>query len=217
MDLLWTLIDILLHLDRHLSEVIRHYGLWTYLILFLIVFCETGLVVTPFLPGDSLLFALGTFAALGALDLWLVLALLAAAAILGDSVNYAIGARVGPRVFRQEGVRFLNRKHLERTHQFYERYGAKTIVIARFVPIVRTFAPFVAGIGRMTYRRFLFYNVTGALLWVVGLVLGGYLFGNIPVVRRNFSLVVFAIIGLSILPAVIEVWRQRRVAGSGAR
>lgn len=216
MDLLWGLIDILLHLDRHLSEVIRHYGIWTYLILFLIVFCETGLVVTPFLPGDSLLFAVGTFAALEALDLWLVLALLAAAAIGGDSVNYTIGARVGPRVFRQEGVRFLNRKHLERTHEFYERYGAKTIVIARFVPVVRTFAPFVAGIGRMTYRRFLFYNVAGALLWVVGLVLGGYLFGNIPVVRRNFSLVVFAIIGLSILPALIELWRQRR-AGSGAR
>ncbi|HEY7653236.1 MAG TPA: DedA family protein [Methylomirabilota bacterium] len=217
MDLLWTLIDILLHLDRHLSEVIRHYGIWTYLILFLIVFCETGLVVTPFLPGDSLLFAVGTFAALEALDIRLVMTLLAAAAIVGDSVNYAIGARIGPRVFRQEGVRFLNRKHLERTHAFYERYGAKTIVIARFVPIVRTFAPFVAGIGRMTYRRFLIYNVAGALLWVVGLVLGGYLFGNIPVVRRNFSLVVFAIIGLSILPALIEVGRQRRAAGSGAR
>jgi membrane-associated protein len=217
MDLLWTLVDVLLHLDRHLSEIIGQYGIWTYLILFLIVFCETGLVVTPFLPGDSLLFAVGTFAALGALDLWLVMALLAAAAILGDGVNYAIGARVGPRVFRQEGVRFLNRKHLERTHAFYERYGAKTIVIARFVPIVRTFAPFVAGIGRMTYRRFFFYNVAGALLWIGSLVPGGYLFGNIPVVRRNFSLVVFAIIVLSILPAVIEVWRQWRVAGSEAR
>jgi membrane-associated protein len=217
MDLLWTLVDILLHLDRHLSDVIQQYGVWTYLILFLIVFCETGLVVTPFLPGDSLLFTVGTFAAIGALDLGLVVALLLVAAILGDSVNYTIGARVGPRVFRQEGVRFLNRKHLDRTHEFYERYGAKTIVIARFVPIVRTFAPFVAGIGRMTYGRFLFYNVAGAVLWVVSLVLGGYLFGNIPVVRRNFSLVIFAIIGLSILPAVIEVWRQRRVAGSGAR
>jgi membrane-associated protein len=217
MDFLWALIDILLHLDRHLSDVIQQYGVWTYLILFLIVFCETGLVVTPFLPGDSLLFAVGTFAALGALDLGLVVALLLAAAILGDSVNYAIGARVGQGVFRQEGVRFLNRKHLDRTHEFYERYGAKTIVIARFVPIVRTFAPFVAGIGQMTYRRFLFYNVTGAVLWVLSLVLGGYLFGNIPVVRRNFSLVIFAIIGLSILPAVIEVWRQGRVAGSGAR
>jgi membrane-associated protein len=217
MDLLWTLVDILLHLDRHLSDVIQQYGVWTYLILFLIVFCETGLVVTPFLPGDSLLFAVGTFAAIGALDLGLVATLLVAAAILGDSVNYAIGARVGPRVFRQEGVRFLNRKHLDRTHEFYERYGAKTIVIARFVPIVRTFAPFVAGIGRMTYGRFLFYNVAGAVLWVVSLVLGGWAFGNWPWVRRNFSVVILAIIVLSILPAVIEMWRQRRVAGSGAR
>ena len=217
MELLGALLDVLLHLDRHLSEVIQHYGVWTYLILFLIVFCETGLVVTPFLPGDSLLFAVGAFAAVGALDLWLVMLLLAAAAILGDSVNYAVGAQLGPRVFRGEGGRFLNRRHLERTHQFYERYGSKTIVIARFVPIVRTFAPFVAGIGRMSYGRFLFYNVAGALLWIVSLVMGGYLFGNIPVVRRNFSLVVFAIIGLSILPALIELGRQRRRAGSGSR
>src|SRR5690348_1562987 len=209
MDLVSALVDVLLHLDRHLSDVIQHYGVWTYLILFLIVFCETGLVVTPFLPGDSLLFAVGTFAALGALDLWLAMALLMVAAILGDSLNYAIGARVGPRVFRQEGVRFLNRRDLERTHAFYERYGAKTIVIARFVPIVRTFAPFVAGIGRMRYRRFLFYNVAGGLGWIVLLTAGGYLFGNIPVVRRNFSLVIFAIIILSILPALIEVARQR--------
>jgi membrane-associated protein len=216
MDLMWTLVDVVLHLDRHLSEIIQQYGVWTYLILFLIVFCETGLVVTPFLPGDSLLFAVGTFAALGALDLGLVMLLLAAAAIVGDSVNYAIGARVGPRVFRQEGVRFLNRKHLERTHEFYERYGAKTIVIARFVPIVRTFAPFVAGIGLMSYPRFLFYNVAGALLWIVSLVMGGYLFGNIPVVRRNFSLVIFAIIVLSILPGIIEVWRHRRAGGTAA-
>jgi membrane-associated protein len=217
MELLGALLDVLLHLDRHLSEVIQHYGVWTYLILFLIVFCETGLVVTPFLPGDSLLFAVGAFAAVGALDLWLVMLLLAVAAILGDSVNYAVGARLGPRVFRGEGGRFLNRRHLERTHQFYERYGSKTIVIARFVPIVRTFAPFVAGIGRMSYGRFLFYNAAGALLWIVSLVMGGYLFGNIPVVRRNFSLVVFAIIGLSILPALIELGRQRRRAGSGSR
>jgi membrane-associated protein len=208
MDLLWSLIDILLHLDRHLSDVIQHYGIWTYLILFLIVFCETGLVVTPFLPGDSLLFAVGTFAALGALDLALVIVLLSVAAILGDSLNYAIGARLGPRVFHEES-RFLNRRHLERTHAFYERYGAKTIVIARFVPIVRTFAPFVAGIGRMRYGRFLFYNVAGGIGWIVLLTAGGYLFGNIPVVRRNFSLVIFAIIILSILPALIEVARQR--------
>jgi membrane-associated protein len=217
MDLLWMLVDVLLHLDRHLSDVIQQYGVWTYLILFLIVFCETGLVVTPFLPGDSLLFAVGTFAALGALDLALAVVLLSVAAILGDSVNYAIGARLGPRVFHDEGVRFLNRRHLERTHEFYERYGAKTIVIARFVPIVRTFAPFVAGIGQMRYTRFLFYNVAGGVGWIVTLVAGGYLFGNIPVVRRNFSLVIFAIIILSILPALIEVARQRRRGGSGAR
>ncbi len=217
MELLATLIDVLLHLDRHLSEIIQHYGVWTYLILFLIVFCETGLVVTPFLPGDSLLFAVGTFAALGALDVGLVIVLLSVAAVLGDTVNYAIGYRLGPRVFRQEGVRLLNRKHLERTHDFYERYGAKTIVIARFVPVVRTFAPFVAGIGRMRYARFLLYNVAGGIGWIAILVLAGYLFGNIPVVRRNFSLVIFAIIILSILPGIVEVVRQRaRAAGGGS-
>jgi membrane-associated protein len=217
MELIAPLVDVLLHLDRHLSEIIRQYGVWTYLILFLIIFCETGLVVTPFLPGDSLLFAVGTFAALGALDVGLVILLLGVAAVLGDTVNYAIGYRLGPRVFRREGVRFLNRKHLERTHDFYERYGAKTIVIARFVPIVRTFAPFVAGIGRMRYPRFLFYNVAGGVGWIAILVLAGYLFGNIPVVRRNFSLVIFAIIILSILPGIIEVLRQRaRAAGTGS-
>jgi membrane-associated protein len=217
MDLLSMLVDLLLHLDRHLSDVIQHYGVWTYLILFLIVFCETGLVVTPFLPGDSLLFAVGTFAALGALDLAVTIVLLSVAAILGDSVNYAIGARLGPRIFGGERVRFLNRRHLERTHDFYERYGAKTIVIARFVPIVRTFAPFVAGIGQMRYARFLFYNVAGGVGWIVILVAGGYLFGNIPVVRRNFSLVILAIIILSLLPALIEVGRQRRRATSTSR
>ena len=204
------LLDYVLHLDKHLHAIILDYGWWTYLILFLVIFCETGLVVTPFLPGDSLLFAIGTFAALGSLDLGLTMALLAAAAILGDAVNYAIGYRVGPRVFGHGRSRLLNREHLERTHRFYERYGAKTIVIARFVPIVRTFAPFVAGIGRMTYARFALYNVAGGLGWIVSLTGAGYLFGNIPVVRDNFTLVVFAIIAISILPAVIEVLRQRR-------
>ena len=217
MELIAALIEVLLHLDRHLSEIIQQYGVWTYLILFLIIFCETGLVVTPFLPGDSLLFAVGTFAALGALDVGLVIGLLSVAAVLGDSVNYAIGYRLGPRVFRRERVRFLNRKHLERTHDFYERYGAKTIVIARFVPIVRTFAPFVAGIGRMSYSRFLFYNVAGGVGWIAVLILAGYLFGNIRVVKRNFSLVIFAIIIVSILPGIIEVLRQRaRAAGTGS-
>jgi membrane-associated protein len=209
-ELLHHALDAILHLDRSLHGVIQDYGVWTYLILFLIVFCETGLVVTPFLPGDSLLFAVGTFAAAGALDLGLSLVLLTAAAVGGDALNYAIGARVGPAVFRRDDVRFLNRKHLERTHAFYERYGPATIVIARFVPIVRTFAPFVAGIGRMTYARFAIYNVTGAVLWVLGLVLAGYAFGNIPVVRRNFSLVILAIVALSVLPGVVEAWRQAR-------
>jgi membrane-associated protein len=209
MDLIRHLIDVLLHLDRHLSTVIQDYGMWTYLILFLIIFCETGLVVTPILPGDSLLFAVGTFAARGALDINLVLILLSVAAVAGDTLNYAIGYRLGPQVFRKEGVRFLNREYLDRTHQFYERHGAKTIVIARFVPIVRTFAPFVAGIGRMSYSRFVVYNVVGGVGWIVILVLGGYAFGNIPVVKQNFTLVIFAIIILSILPGVVEFLRQR--------
>ena len=209
MDVIRQLIDVLLHLDRHLSTVIQDYGVWTYLILFLIIFCETGLVVTPILPGDSLLFAVGTFAARGALDVNLVVTLLSLAAVAGDTLNYAIGYRLGPQVFRKEGVRFLNREYLDRTHQFYERHGAKTIVIARFVPIVRTFAPFVAGIGRMSYSRFIAYNVAGGVGWIVILVLGGYAFGNIPVVKQNFTLVIFAIITLSILPGVVEFLRQR--------
>ena len=209
MELIRQLLDILLHLDRHLDTIIQQYGVWTYLILFLIIFCETGLVVTPILPGDSLLFAVGTFAARGALDLGVVLLLLSVAAVAGDTVNYAIGYRVGPRIFRKEGVRFLNREYLDRTHRFYERHGAKTIVIARFVPIIRTFAPFVAGVGQMSYARFVTYNVAGGVGWIAALVLGGYLFGNIPVVRQNFTLVIFAIIVLSILPGVIEFLRQR--------
>jgi membrane-associated protein len=209
MDFFWTAVNVLLHLDTHLSLVIQDYGLWTYLILFLIILCETGLVVTPFLPGDSLLFAVGTFAALGALDLGMLITLLSIAAVLGDSLNYAIGYRIGPRVFRGEGSRFFNRKHLERTHDFYERHGAKTIVIARFLPIIRTFAPFVAGIGRMSYTRFVLYNVAGGIGWIAILVLGGFLFGNIPVVRRNFTLVILAIIVVSLLPGLIAVLRQR--------
>jgi membrane-associated protein len=209
LDAIRYLIDFVLHLDRHLDTIIQQYGVWTYLILFLIIFCETGLVVTPILPGDSLLFAVGTFAARGALDVGLVLLLLSVAAVAGDSANYAIGYRVGPQIFRKEGVRFLNREYLDRTHRFYERHGAKTIVIARFVPIIRTFAPFVAGIGRMSYARFITYNVAGGVGWIAALVLGGYAFGNIPVVRQNFTLVILAIIALSILPGVIEFLRQR--------
>jgi membrane-associated protein len=214
MDLIQAAVDLFLHLDRHLAEVIANYGVWTYLILFAVVFLETGVVATPFLPGDSLLFAAGTFAALGALDLATLILLLTAAAILGDTLNYWIGRKVGPRVFR-ENVRFLNRRHLERTHAFYEKHGGKTIVIARFVPIVRTFAPFVAGIGSMSYRRFLLYNVAGGAVWVLGFVLFGYFFGNLPVVRSNFSLVIVAIIVLSVLPIVVEWLRHRRREASG--
>jgi membrane-associated protein len=206
------LFDFILHFDRHLDLIIQEYGLVTYVLLFVIVFCETGLVVTPFLPGDSMLFAVGAFAARGSLDVVVALVVLAAAAILGDTANYWIGAVVGPKVFHKENVRFLNRKHLDRTHEFYERYGGKTIVIARFVPIVRTFAPFVAGIGKMTYWRFLSYNVFGGLLWVLLFVLGGFYFGNIPIVRRNFSLVIVAIVVLSVMPGVIEALRQRAKA-----
>jgi membrane-associated protein len=208
------LIDIVLHVDAYLDIIIKDYGLLTYVLLFVIVFCETGLVVTPFLPGDSLLFAVGTFAARGSLDVVVVLLVLGAAAVLGDTVNYWIGAVVGPKVFHEDKARFLNKRHLERTHEFYERYGGKTIVIARFVPIVRTFAPFVAGIGKMTYTHFLTYNVFGGLLWVLLFVLGGFYFGNIPVVQRNFSLVIIAIIVISVLPGVIEALRQRAKARS---
>lgn len=209
MDLLPRIIDLFLHLDQHLGQLISQYGTWTHLILFLIVFCETGLVVTPFLPGDSLLFAAGTFAALGALDLWMVLLLLILAAIAGDTVNYWIGAYIGPRAFRGD-IRFLRKEYLDRTHAFYEKHGGKTIIMARFVPIIRTFAPFVAGVGAMGYPRFITYNVVGAVLWVGLFVLGGYFFGNISVVRENFTLVILAIIAISVLPIVIEALRGRR-------
>ncbi|HWB40995.1 MAG TPA: DedA family protein [Gemmatimonadales bacterium] len=209
MDLLRSIIDLFLHLDRHLSEIISDYGVWTHLILFLIVFAETGLVVTPFLPGDSLLFAAGTFAALGSLDLWLLVVLLIGAAILGDTVNYWVGAWIGPRAF-SGNVRFLRKDYLDRTHAFYERHGGKTIILARFVPIIRTFAPFVAGVGAMSYPKFITYNVVGAVLWVGLFVPAGYFFGNIPAVRENFTLVILAIIALSVLPIAVEAIRARR-------
>lgn len=203
------LIDIFLHLDVYLGNIILQYGAWTYLLLFVIVFLETGVVVTPFLPGDSLLFAAGAFAATGAFDVWWLFVLLLIAAILGDTVNYHIGYAIGPRAFQGQN-RFFKREHLERTQQFYARHGGKTIVLARFVPIIRTFAPFVAGIGRMAYRHFLFYNVFGALLWTVLFIFGGYYFGNLPFVKRNFTLVILAIIVLSLLPPIIEWWQHRR-------
>lgn len=214
MELLKHFIDLFLHLDKHLSELIAAYGTWTYAILFLIVFCETGLVVTPFLPGDSLLFAAGTFAALGAMDPWILFGLLTVAAILGDTVNYWIGKRIGPAAFSGR-FRLLNQNHLRKTEAFYEKHGGKTIIMARFVPIVRTFAPFVAGVGTMEYGRFLMFNVVGAVLWVGLFVFGGYLFGNIPVVRENFTLVILAIIVLSVLPILFE-WLKSRRAGRGA-
>ncbi len=216
MEFVTWFVDFFLHLDRHLAEVITQYGVWTYALLFVIVFLETGLVVTPFLPGDSLLFAAGAFAALGALELWPLFLLLVVAAILGDTVNYAIGHYLGPKVFHFEKSRFFNPDHLRKTHAFYEKYGGKTIIIARFIPIVRTFAPFVAGIGAMNYKRFLAYNVAGGLLWVLVCLFAGYFFGNLPFVKKNFSLVILAIIVISVLPAVVEYLRHRAEAKAGA-
>jgi membrane-associated protein len=209
MDLLAGLIDIFLHLDKHLAAVIGEYGLWTYLILFLIVFCETGLVVTPFLPGDSLLFAAGAFAATGALDPLALFALLNVAAVGGNSLNYQIGYLVGPRVFRQRS-RLFKMEHLVRTQVFYEKYGPMTIVIARFLPIIRTFAPFLAGIGKMSRFRFAAYSVAGSAAWVTLFTLGGYFFGNIPVVKKNFTIAIMTIIIISVLPTIIAVIRRPR-------
>ncbi|MFH1183996.1 MAG: DedA family protein [Chloroflexota bacterium] len=207
MNVVEFLIDLFLHLDDHLSAVIAQYGVWTYALLFLVIFMETGFVVTPFLPGDSLLFAAGTFAGLGSLNLWLLLVLLSVAAVLGDTVNYWIGHYLGDRAYR---VRWVKKEYLERTHAFFEKHGGKTIFLARFVPIVRTFAPFVAGIGRMSYSYFISYNVFGGIVWVGVFTVAGYLFGNIPFVRDNFTLVVIAIILISVLPMAIEALKARR-------
>ena len=210
MEFITKAIDVFLHLDAHLNDWAAALGPGLYLLLFAIVFCETGLVVTPFLPGDSLLFAVGALAAMPGSPIGVggVILLLVAAAVLGDAVNYAIGKRVGPKVFQSDS-RLFKREHLVRTHEFYERHGGKTIILARFVPIVRTFAPFVAGIGEMTYPRFALYNVTGAVLWVFLFVGGGYAFGNLPTVKRNFHFVILAIIVISIAPMVIEYLRAR--------
>ena len=212
MEMILKFFDILLHLDKYINVVIQDYGQWTYLILFLIVFCETGLVVTPFLPGDSLLFVAGAFAALGSLNLVWVLVLLSVAAILGDTINYWVGNFIGPKVFQMQNSRIFKKEYLDRTHQFYEKYGPITIVIGRFVPIIRTFAPFLAGVGSMTYGKFLTYNVVGGLLWIFSFTLGGYFFGNLPFVKKNFTFVIFAIIIISVLPTVIEYFRQRKAA-----
>jgi membrane-associated protein len=209
MEFIGFVIDVVMHIDKYLNVVIQNYGVWVYVLLFLIIFAETGLVVTPFLPGDSLLFAVGAFAALESFELPWLLSTLVAAAVIGDSVNYAIGKYFGERLFRRKNSRIFKREYLEKTHKFYEKHGKKTIVLARFVPVVRTFAPFVAGLGKMCYRDFFFYNVTGGILWVVVLVLVGYYFGNVPIVKDNFSIAIFAIVFISCLPIVIEFWRHR--------
>lgn len=208
MELMAKFIDLFMNLGEHLQWVTQNYGVWTYLLLFLVIFCETGLVVTPILPGDSLLFATGTFAASGSLKAGWLFLILGVAAVAGDTMNYWIGYYVGPKAFHKENVRFLNKKYLDRTHQFYEKYGGKTIIIARFVPIIRTFAPFVAGIGRMTYGHFITYNISGGVAWIAVFVFAGFYFGNLPFVKDRFTLIIYLIIAISILPGVIEFLRQ---------
>ena len=207
--MLASLIDFILHIDQHLIELTQTYGLWIYAILFLIVFCETGLVVTPFLPGDSFLFAAGAVAALGGMNVHIAAALLLAAAVIGDAVNFAIGKYFGEKLFAKPDSRVFKREYLDKTHAFYEKYGGKTIILARFVPIVRTFAPFVAGMGDMHYGRFIRYNVIGALMWVGLLTYAGYFFGELPVVKNNFGLVVIGIIVVSVLPMAVEIAKAK--------
>ena len=217
MELIHAFIDLIVHLDQHLLELVANYGAWVYAILFLIVFCETGLVVTPFLPGDSLLFVAGTIAGAGSLDVHLLMVLLVAAAAIGDSLNYAIGHFLGPRVFRYEDSWFFKQAYIDKTHAYFERYGGRTIIIARFLPIVRTYAPFVAGIGRMDYRRFLYFNVAGAIVWVASLTYAGFFFGNFAVVKNNLSVVILGIIVLSISPGIIEFARHKLRARASER
>ncbi|MBW7982269.1 DedA family protein [Enterobacillus tribolii] len=214
MEYIQWIIDFILHIDVHLAELVAQYGIWIYGILFLILFCETGLVVTPFLPGDSLLFVAGALASLPTNDVnvHLMVGLMIAAAIIGDAVNYTIGRLFGERLFSNPDSKIFRRSYLDKTHAFYEKHGGKTIILARFVPIVRTFAPFVAGMGHMSYRHFALFNVVGAILWVVLFTYAGYLFGNVPVVQNNLKLLIVAIIVLSVMPGVIEVWRHRRAA-----
>ncbi len=211
MEFLHTIIDFILHVDVHLNNIILQYGTWTYAILFLIIFCETGFVVTPFLPGDSLLFAAGAFAAAGSLDPFVLLFLLWFAAVAGDNLNYFIGHYIGPKVFHSDS-KLLNRRYLQQAHAFYEHHGGKAVIMARFVPIVRTFSPFVAGVGAMRYPRFLAFDIAGGLLWIGLFVFGGYFFGNIPAVKRNFELVIIAIIVVSVLPMIVQWLRVRKRA-----
>jgi membrane-associated protein len=215
-ELIKKLFDIAIHLDRYVVDIINQYGLWTYLILFVVIFSETGFVVTPFFPGDSLLFAVGALAAIGNLNIWGLFLLLSLAAFLGNITNYWIGSKVGPGVFKKEKGRFFNKEYLDKTHRFYEKYGSLTIIVARFMPFIRTFAPFVAGIGRMTYARFLVYSLAGSLLWVSLFLFGGYFFGNIPVIKKNFSLVIVAIILISVVPAAVSVLRKKGQKKTGS-
>jgi len=210
MEFFLTLVDIILHVDKYLKEIIQYFGAWSHAILFVIIFIETGLVVTPFLPGDSLLFAVGAFAAAGYFDPVFITVLLSIAAISGDTVNYWIGRFMGPKVFQRKDSRFLKKEYLERTHEFYEKHGGKTIFLARFIPIIRTFAPFVAGVGTMNYIHFIAYNVIGGVVWPILFISGGYFFGGLPVVKEYFSLVALAIIIISVLPILIEALRMRK-------
>jgi len=209
MEFLSFVIDLFIHLDQHLSEIISQYGTWTYAILFLVIFMETGFVVTPFLPGDSLLFAAGTFAALDALNVYLLAGLLMVAAILGDTINYWIGHFIGERAYTGE-IKWIKKEYIDRTHAFFEKHGGKTIFLARFVPIIRTFAPFVAGVGRMSYGYFFSFNVIGGIVWVNVFLFAGYFFGNIPFIKHNFSIVILAIIFISLIPVFYEAWKARR-------
>ncbi|AHM74983.1 MULTISPECIES: DedA family protein [Yersinia] len=214
MEFIRFVIDFILHIDVHLAELVAQYGVWVYGILFLILFCETGLVVTPFLPGDSLLFVAGALASLPSNDInvHIMVALMVTAAILGDAINYTIGRVFGEKLFSNPDSKIFRRSYLDKTHQFYEKHGGKAIILARFVPIIRTFAPFVAGMGKMSYRHFAAYNVIGALVWVLLFTYAGYLFGNVPIVQNNLKLLIVVIIVVSILPGVFEVWRHRRAA-----
>lgn len=219
MDFIRFVIDFILHIDVHLAELVADYGVWVYAILFLILFCETGLVVTPFLPGDSLLFVAGALASLETNDInvHLMVVLMLIAAILGDAVNYTIGRLFGDRLFSNPDSKIFRRSYLDKTHTFYEKHGGKTIILARFVPIVRTFAPFVAGMGHMSYRQFALYNVTGALLWVLSFTYAGYFFGTLPMIQENLKLLIVGIIVVSILPGVIEIIRHRCAAAKQAK
>lgn len=207
MDFLANFLHVFLHLDKYLNQLVADYGMWTYAVLFLVIFCETGLVVTPILPGDSLIFATGALASVGELNVWSLFFLLTIAAIVGDSVNYGIGHFIGPKVFHFEQSRFFKKEYLDRTHRFYEKHGGKTIIFARFIPIIRTFAPFIAGVGAMSYPKFIVYNVVGGVAWVASFLFAGAIFGNVPAVKHNFTLVIMGIIVVSLIPAAIEFFR----------